>query len=45
LEYRKNAELCENQAERAATSHVAEEYRKLARQWREMAEHADHNGF
>jgi hypothetical protein len=44
-EYRENAALCEKQAEQAPNSHFAEEYRKLARQWRAMAEHAEHNGF
>jgi len=44
-EYRANAELCEKQAEWAPTEHLAEEYRKLARQWRAMAEHAEHNRF
>ena len=44
-EYRKNAELCEKQAQQAPTSHIAEEYQTLARQWREMAEQADRSGF
>jgi hypothetical protein len=44
-EYRENAELCEKQAERAPSSHLAEEYRKVANQWRAMADHADRDDF
>jgi hypothetical protein len=44
-EYRENAKLCEERAERAPTSHLAEDYRKLANQWRAMAEQVDHDGF
>jgi hypothetical protein len=45
LEYRENADLCEQQAERAPTSYFAEQFRKLAQHWRELAEHAEHKGF
>jgi len=45
LKYRKNAELCEEEAERAPTAYFAEQFRKLAQHWRELAEHAEDKGF
>jgi len=45
LEYRKNAELCEREAERAPTAYFAEEFRKLAKHWRELAGYAEDNRF
>jgi hypothetical protein len=45
-QHRKNAQDCEEQAKRSGTSeHVVEEYKKLARQWRLMAEHAERDDF
>jgi hypothetical protein len=44
-EYRKNAELCEKEAEHAPSLYFAEQFRKLAQQWRELAEHAEGKGF
>jgi len=45
LEYRKNAELCEEEAERAPTEYFAEQFQKLAQHWRELAEYAEDKGF
>jgi hypothetical protein len=45
LVYRKNAELCEEEAERAPTAYFAEQFRKLAQHWRELAEYAEDKGF
>jgi hypothetical protein len=44
-EYRENAELCEKEAEHAPTSYYAEQFRKLAQHWRELAEHAEDKVF
>jgi uncharacterized protein YozE (UPF0346 family) len=45
LEYRKNAELCEEEAEHAPTAYFAEQFRKLAQHWRELAEYIEDKGF
>ena len=39
-EYRENAERCEQEATRALTPALADEYLELAKQWRDMAEWA-----
>jgi hypothetical protein len=44
-DYRKNAEQCEQEAKRALSPLIADEYRKLAKQWRLMAEQANYNSF
>jgi hypothetical protein len=43
-QYRKNAEQCEQEAKRVLSPLIADEYRKLAKQWRQLAELADHDG-
>jgi hypothetical protein len=45
LEYRKNAELCEEEAERAPTEYFAEQFQKLAQHWWELVEYAEDKGF
>jgi hypothetical protein len=45
LEYCKNAELCEEKAEHAPTAYFAEQFRKLAQHWRELAEYTEDKGF
>ena len=44
-EYRKNAEQCEQAAKGATSPVLADEYLKLAKHWRQLAEWADHGNF
>jgi len=45
LEYRRNAELRHKKADRAPTEYFAEQFRKLAKHWRELEEYAADKGF
>jgi hypothetical protein len=44
-EYLKNAELCDEEAARVPTTYFAEQFRRLAQYWRELADHAETRGF
>jgi len=44
-ECRKNAENCDDLARRAANDSAAGEFRKLAREWRELAEQIEKSKF
>ena len=44
-EYRKRAKDAEDYAERTVDSVIKQAFREVARQWREMAEQAERNGW